>query len=252
MLADDLGTVLELGAGTGLFTLGMLTQSGFDHAVVTDISPAMLRLCAARIDHHLGDRRHDVTLATYSGAEDIFASGQYDLCIANSVLHHILDYGAVLKTARTALKDSGLAAFVEPGAPCHEAMTLAMSDAIVSMLADGAWRQDLDIVAAWTAQTRFCLRATPAELTQFEDKHIFTRSGFEASAQAAGFSETLILPFNHDPLAYFSVRNYLAELGAPDDAANAFMPVYKRHAEHHFRAVGREDMSEMYIIVLRP
>ena len=38
------GTVLEVGAGTGYLTLGMLADSEFDHAVISDISPEMWKL----------------------------------------------------------------------------------------------------------------------------------------------------------------------------------------------------------------
>lgn len=248
IIPDHLGTVLEIGAGTGMLTLAMVAESDFDRAVITDISPAMLALCAARLDGVAPQKRERIALATYSGSEPVFAPGQFDLCIANSVLHHVLDDVGLLKTARAALKPSGAAVFIEPGAIFHEALTAAVLDAITSVVASGASTEAFNILAQWTEQTLFRLRSAPTEIAHLEDKHIFRRADLADKARDAGFAGLTILPFTYDPLGLGAMANYLRELHVPDAAAAAFMPIYQRHAAHRFGAVSRDDMSEMYLL----
>jgi SAM-dependent methyltransferase len=249
-IPDNLGNVLEIGAGTGLLTLGMLAESEFDQAVITDISPNMLAVCSARLAEVVGAKRSRVAFATYSGQENIFGDEQYDLCIANSVLHHILDYAGLFRSARTLLKGTGTAIFVEPAAVFHEALTLAMAEAIVSLTGKGSFPDQLRILAAWVEQTRYRLRSAPAELAQFEDKHNFRREDLVREGTAAGFSSITIVPVNYDPLGIHAALNYQRELGIPREFAELIMPAYRRHAEYQFRDVTQADMSEMYLIAL--
>jgi SAM-dependent methyltransferase len=249
LIPDRLGTVLEIGAGTGLLTLGLVADSDFERAVVTDISPDMLAVCRARLDQNAKDKRSRITLATFSGKEQIFAPGQYDICLGSSVLHHVLDYTALLEIVRRALKSGGVAVFTEPGAPFHEALTLAMSDAIISLVASGARSEPLSLLAAWVEQTRFRLRTDPEDLAHLEDKHIFRREQLQNAASRAGFSGFSMRPLTHDPLGDHAARNYLRELGIPENTSTQFMPLYEQYAKYHFRHMSQADMSEMYLLV---
>jgi SAM-dependent methyltransferase len=248
-IPEDLGVILEIGAGTGLLTMGMLAQSHFDRAVITDISPSMLALCGSRLSGLEEEKRDRIALVTYSGQEDIFAEGKYDRCIANSVLHHILDYAGLLRSIRKALNNTGSAIFVEPGAVFHEAMTLALAETIVYLVAERRFCDELRILAAWVEQTRFRLRASPAELAQFEDKHNFRREDLMEKGMAAGFSKISIVPATYDPFGEHAALNYMHELGIPPTASAIVMPDYRRYAEYQFRNISQDDMSEMYMIV---
>ena len=79
--------------GTGFLTIGMLQQSTFQRAVITDISPAMLTLCRARVLEHVDSGKNErIAFATYASDDPLFRDGVFDLAIANSVLHHIENY----------------------------------------------------------------------------------------------------------------------------------------------------------------
>ena len=250
-IPDNLGNVLEIGAGTGLLTLGMLAESKFDQAVITDISPNMLAVTNTRLTEAMSEKdRSKVTLATYSGQENIFGDDKFDLCIANSVLHHVLDYPGLFRSIKKLLKCNGIAIFVDPGAVFHEALTLSLADAIVSLTGEGGFPDQLRILAAWVDQTRWRLRSSPEDLSKFEDKHNFRRNDLIREADAAGFSSTTIVPVGYDHLGVHATLNYQRELGIPKEFSSIIMPAYTRHAEFHFRDVEKGDMSEMYLITL--
>jgi hypothetical protein len=78
------------------------------------------------------------------------------------VLHHILEYARIFRSCYDALRSGGVAVFVEPGAVFHEALTLALAEAIVTLAARGEIPRELRIVAAWVEQTRLRLSHRPA------------------------------------------------------------------------------------------
>ena len=251
IIPDQLGTVLEVGAGTGYLTLGMLADSEFDRAVITDISPQMLKIIGSRLEGSAPKKRHRTLLATYSGAEDIFAERSFDLCVSNSVLHHIFDYSGFLRRKRALLKPSGVAIFAEPGAAFHDALTLAMSDAIVGLIgAKAVSATEVCILAAWVEQTRFRLLSPPdaPALAELEDKHMFSRQEIEKLAREAGFSGASVLPFGYDPLGVQAAGGYAKDLGVAPDILPRLVAAYEHSAEYFFRNIEQRDMSEMYFI----
>ena len=250
-IGDQVDTILEIGAGTGLLTLGMLNETEFERALITDISPRMLSICSRRFASLSKEKWSRCVFATYSGGEDIFGKRQFDLCIANSVLHHILEYARIFRSCYDALRSGGVAVFVEPGAVFHEALTLALAEAIVTLAARGEIPRELRIVAAWVEQTRLRLRCSLAELAQFEDKHLFRREEVAQEGRKAGFAAVSLTPVTFDPIGENAARNYLQELGVAPKSIGVLMPVYVEHARHAFSKVAAADASDMYLITLR-
>jgi ubiquinone/menaquinone biosynthesis C-methylase UbiE len=78
---------LEIGAGTGYFTLNMLRAGMIGRATCSDISPGMLATLQANA------RRLDLEVSTKAAdAEQLpFADGSFDLVFGHAVLHHIPD-----------------------------------------------------------------------------------------------------------------------------------------------------------------
>lgn len=253
LLPTSLGEILEIGAGTGLFTLGMLASNDFDWAVITDVSPEMLGVCRARLEENIGAEKFSrILLATYSGREKIFAEGAYDLCTAYSVVHHILDYRAFFADVRMALKPTGTALFVEPSGPFHVALTLAINDALICLLAEGAGTASADVkkLASWLAETRSRLMFPDTGMATREDKHLFWRSELECEAQGAGFADLTVLPWHFDPLGLLTLNDYAGGIGLSHEFREVFIPTYRKVAEYHFRHVAEKDMSSMYVIGL--
>lgn len=252
-IGDDIGNVLEIGAGTGLLTIGMLAGSRFDSAVITDISPQMLQICKRRVGEKLQPLQ-DVQFATFSGDEDIFADGTVDLCVANSVLHHVSDYPALLAKIKNALKPGGKAIFVEPGAAYHDALSHAMSDTLCSRIAYGQMRGLGDSAKRISTlitdiRSRIAFAHDKAYIAQLEDKYIFSRQDLSDAAEEAGFSASDILPFFEDPKGERGVQKYLRELAMTPAFIADFMPLYLRYADYYFRDVEIRDECEVYLVV---
>ena len=91
-MADDAGPEpgpfprsLEIGAGTGYFSLNLLRASVVGHATCTDISPGMLQTLEANA-RRLG---LDVETAACDAAELPFEDASFDLVFGHAVLHHL-------------------------------------------------------------------------------------------------------------------------------------------------------------------
>jgi SAM-dependent methyltransferase len=78
---------LEVGAGTGYFSLNLLRAGVVREATCTDISPGMVRTLQANAE------RLGLTVnAVQADAESLpFADGSFDLVLGHAVLHHLPD-----------------------------------------------------------------------------------------------------------------------------------------------------------------
>src|SRR5207302_8364219 len=81
------GRSLEIGAGTGYFSLNLLQAGIVDEATCTDISPGMLTTLA------LNAQRLGLSVKTArADAESLpFADSSFDLVLGHAVLHHLPD-----------------------------------------------------------------------------------------------------------------------------------------------------------------
>jgi ubiquinone/menaquinone biosynthesis C-methylase UbiE len=253
---DRLGDVLEVGAGTGLLTMGMLDSCSFERAVITDISPEMLAVCRSRVLTHLKAVHDKVFFATYAAGAQVFADQSFDFCTAHSVLHHILDYRGFLAGMCKVLKPGGVAMYSEPGAPYHEAMSRAMGDSLCDLIARGQVEcaaMDAVRIAGLVTDIRFRL-AFPDDLAAIEtleEKHIFTRDALVDAARDAGFATATVRPCYSDRNGALGARGYVRELGISEPFGGLFLSLYDRYAERYFRQVDPTDQSTMYLCIFR-
>ena len=99
---------LEVGAGTGYFTLNLLRAGVIEEAVATDISPGMLATLR-RSARELGER---VETAAVEATELPFADGEFDLVFSGTrVLDHLPDLDAAFREFRRVLRPGGVLAF---------------------------------------------------------------------------------------------------------------------------------------------
>jgi SAM-dependent methyltransferase len=101
------GRGLEIGAGTGYFSLNLLLAGVVGEAVATDISPGMLRTLERSADE-LG-----VAIETVAcEAEALpFGDDSFDLVFGHAVLHHLPDLDAAFREFRRVLRPGGVVAF---------------------------------------------------------------------------------------------------------------------------------------------
>ncbi|HSK50622.1 MAG TPA: methyltransferase domain-containing protein [Solirubrobacterales bacterium] len=130
------GDALEIGSGTGYFSLNLVQLGVIERLTATDISPGMLkRLAATAAD--LGLARV-TTVATDAEALP-FEDESFDLVFGHAVLHHIPDVDRAFAEFKRVLRPGGVIAFA--GEPSRYGDTLAALPKRTGMLMAPAWRR---------------------------------------------------------------------------------------------------------------
>ncbi len=252
-LKGSYDVLVEIGAGTGGFTKGLLKNISINEAIVTDISPKMLSICKARVENgeHLAKK---VTYATYSSAERIFPPESVDCIIGNFVLHHILDYEGFFKDCFATLKHRGTLIFAEPGFKYHQALVLSMSDVLETLVRGGDNNADEDLIRLgnWIHELHFNLKYVgDAEvLADREDKHLFLREDVERAAKTANFQLVEVVPYG-DRRVTRCLESYLPQLGLSSPFLEKVTSLFEDCYPKHFGALDRDDAVPAYIFFFR-
>lgn len=222
LLPKRVSSYLEIGAGTGLFTLAYLSDAPPDHALVTDISPKMLEVCRQRLHSRRVEEKTEVSYALWDGTSRCFADGAFDLVAGFSVLHHILDYESVLKVLNKALGRGGRAVFLEPSLAFHHAMVTLLAN-VVSTIPDDEpeWSPEYSaVVGCWIAENYVNIkyRGDGLALERREDKHIFDEATLRSAGLCAGFGAVHVIPFGEDNEAWSTLNVYMGQLPIPPQA----------------------------------
>jgi ubiquinone/menaquinone biosynthesis C-methylase UbiE len=126
---------LEIGSGTGYFSLNLLQMGTIERLTATDISPGMLRRLA---ETAAGLGLEVETVATE--AERLpFDDESFDLVFGHAVLHHIPDLERAFAEFRRVLRPGGAIAFC--GEPSRYGDRLAAAPKRAGMIAAPAWRR---------------------------------------------------------------------------------------------------------------
>ena len=136
------GDALEIGAGTGYFSLNLAQLGLIERPTVSDISPGMLE-ALAETAAELGIAVKSVV----SEAETLpFADDSFDLVFGHAVLHHIPDLEGGFREFRRVLRPGGLIAFC--GEPSRYGDRLAALPKRAGLLAGPLWRRAIRASAA--------------------------------------------------------------------------------------------------------
>jgi ubiquinone/menaquinone biosynthesis C-methylase UbiE len=129
------GDGLEIGSGTGYFSLNLLQLGIVERLTATDISPGMLQRLSTTAEA-LGLEAE--TVATE--AERLpFEDESFDLVFGHAVLHHIPDLERALAEFRRVLRPGGAIAFC--GEPSRYGDRLAAAPKRAALVAAPAWRR---------------------------------------------------------------------------------------------------------------
>ncbi|MGH2868379.1 MAG: class I SAM-dependent methyltransferase [Solirubrobacteraceae bacterium] len=185
-LDDGYDRSLEIGAGTGYFSLNLLQTGVVGEATCTDISPGMVSTLAGNA------QRLGLSVRTArADAESLpFADGSFDLVLGHAVLHHLPNLRRAFAEFHRVLRPGGRIAFA--GEPSR------VGDRIASVPKRGAVR----IAPVW----RRLLQASPApppaavgsadhgdhELERCVDIHAFAPGDLQRHARRAGFGEVSV------------------------------------------------------------
>ena len=113
--ADRLGSVLDVGTGTG--RIAELIAASAQHVTAFDKSPEMLRVARARLQHLPGER---VALAQGDFSALPFADAAFDTVLFHQVLHYAQEPEAVLAEAARVTRAGGRIAIADFAAHEHE------------------------------------------------------------------------------------------------------------------------------------
>src|SRR5947209_428801 len=128
------GRSLEIGAGTGYFSLNMLQAGVVRAATCTDISPGMVRTLAGnakRLGLNVRTARADAEALP-------FPDGSFDLVLGHAVLHHLPNLDLAFDEFHRVLAPGGRIAFA--GEPSRFGDRLAAMPKRAAMAMAPAWR----------------------------------------------------------------------------------------------------------------
>ncbi len=129
------GDGLEIGSGTGYFSLNLLQLGLIERLTATDISPGMLqRLSTTATALGLG-----VETVETEAEQLPFEDESFDLVFGHAVLHHIPDLERAFAEFRRVLRPGGAIAFC--GEPSRYGDRLAAMPKRAGMFAAPAWRR---------------------------------------------------------------------------------------------------------------
>jgi SAM-dependent methyltransferase len=172
------GEALEVGSGTGYFSLNLLQLGLIERLTATDLAPGMLRQLAATAARLGLEVETEATDAERLPFED----ESFDLVFGHAVLHHLPDLPLALAELRRVLRPGGTLAFC--GEPSRYGDVLAAVPKRSARLMAPLWRLLLRAPAR---------RADPAErhdghqLEPEVDVHAFSPGALGGALREAGF-----------------------------------------------------------------
>ncbi len=172
---------LEIGAGTGYFSLNLLQAGVLQEATCTDISAGMVTTLAANA------RRLGLEVKTaWADAESLpFADASFDLVLGHAVLHHLPDLPGAFAEFRRVLRPGGRMVFA--GEPSRIGDRLARVPKRAASLLAPAWRTLLKLSPASPPADADAKAAADHALEDRVDIHAFAPSDLSELACRGGF-----------------------------------------------------------------
>jgi ubiquinone/menaquinone biosynthesis C-methylase UbiE len=172
---------LEIGAGTGYFSLNLMQDGVIGAATCTDISPGMLDTLEANA-RTLG---LDVETTACDAAALPFEDGSFDLILGHAVLHHLPDLDRAFSELNRVLAPGGTLFFA--GEPSRHGDRIAAVPKRAAVRLAPAWRRALKLRPAAHAED-----AEDHELEGMVDVHAFVPADLERHAARAGFEDVRV------------------------------------------------------------
>ncbi len=175
------GDALEIGSGTGYFSLNLVQLGVIERLTATDISPGMLKQLAATADA-LG--LEGVTTVATEAEELPFEDQSFDLVLGHAVLHHIPDLDKAFAEFRRVLRPGGMVAFA--GDPSRYGDRLAALPKRTGLLVAPVWRR---LVGAEHRAVAEAEESHDHSLESEVDVHAFAPADLRQLLDRAGFED---------------------------------------------------------------
>jgi SAM-dependent methyltransferase len=179
---------LEIGAGTGYFSLNLLNAGVVEHATCTDISPGMLETLETNAQR-LG---LPVESAVCDAAELPFEDESFDLVLGHAVLHHLPALERSFAEFARVLRPGGTLFFA--GEPSRQGDRIAAWPKRAAMRAAPLWRKAVRVRPAHYGANGAAPGAADAEhaLESMVDVHAFDPADLEALMRGAGLASSRV------------------------------------------------------------
>jgi SAM-dependent methyltransferase len=190
LLGDELqggyGRGLEIGAGTGYFSLNLLQSGVLAEVTCTDISPGMVATLTANA------RRLGLEVkAARADAESLpFADASFDLVFGHAVLHHLPDLPRAFAELHRVLRPGGRILFA--GEPSRIGDRLARVPKHGAGLLAPAWRALLRVSPARPPDELDAREAVDHALEDRVDIHAFAPGDLSELARHSGFANVRV------------------------------------------------------------
>ncbi|HLH14054.1 MAG TPA: class I SAM-dependent methyltransferase [Solirubrobacteraceae bacterium] len=173
---------LEIGSGTGYFTLNLLSAGLITEATCSDISPGMLETLQANA------QRLGLTVRTQpADAERLpFADESFDLVLGHAVLHHIPDLARAFAEFERVLAPGGTVLFA--GEPSRYGDRIARVPKRLASTLAPAWRRAIGARAAGASGAG----EPDAALESVVDIHAFAPGELAQVASGAGLRDVRV------------------------------------------------------------
>jgi SAM-dependent methyltransferase len=187
VLSNGFARALEIGAGTGYFSLNLKQAGVIGELVCTDISPGMvsaLNANAARLG------LSDVS-ATRADAEALpFADNSFDLVLGHAVLHHLPDLDRSFAEFHRVLRPGGRILFA--GEPSRLGDRIAQVPKRAANLLGPSWRLTVGAAPPPAHAAAGSSEEVDHGLEQFVDIHAFAPEDLVRVAARAGFDPVTV------------------------------------------------------------
>lgn len=174
---------LEVGAGTGYFSLNLVRAGIVREATCTDISPGMV---SALADNAARLRLTTVRAVRAEAAALPFADQSFELVLGHAVLHHLPDLERAFAEFHRVLAPGGRIAFA--GEPSRVGDAIARAPKRAATALAPAWRR---LIGAGPAPAPAPARGGD-QLEQLVDIHTFTPGALAELAAGAGFLDVRV------------------------------------------------------------
>jgi len=176
---------LEVGAGTGYFSLNLMQTGLVRRATCTDISPGMV----AALERNAAELGVAVQTAVCDATALPFPAGTFDVVLGHAVLHHLPDLEGAFREFRRVLRPGGIVLFA--GEPSRLGDRLAAAPKRAGQAVAPLWRRAMGARPTENG-------GPPGEedhahaLESVVDVHAFGPGDLERPARAAGFEDVQV------------------------------------------------------------
>jgi SAM-dependent methyltransferase len=181
-LPERFGDALEIGAGTGYFSLNLATQGLIGNLTATDISPGML----GSLENTAKRLGVPVTTVVTEAESLPFDDESFDVVMGHAVLHHIPDLDRAFSEFYRVLRPGGAIVFC--GEPSRYGDRLAAVPKRVGSFVAPAWRRAVSAERLTHTEEELC--GEEHGLEPEVDVHAFVPADLRAIPPRSGFVDT--------------------------------------------------------------